>query len=201
MKNPTNRIVLDSVYGKIRYAHAFVIRSEDDFDCVLDFEVDKYEALEEAETEGRKLWSGQSFEVVCRGIVGSETFQFDAKKGDHRMKTTTCTPAYVRNHFPLSEHHYHTLREAERNSPLLLVTTERSPLGDLTLLELELAEGTSPLTPVSVECDACFDDATTKDYRGQHKFSVCEHHFRMSDLNFFKALKRKTNALKNHEIF
>ena len=79
MSTQINRIVLDSVDGKIRYAHAFVIRSQDDVDCVLDFEVSKYEAVEEAEAEGRKLWPDQSFEVLCRGIAGCETFEFSAK--------------------------------------------------------------------------------------------------------------------------
>lgn len=119
------------------------------------------------------------------------------------MKSTLHSPHWVRQHFSLNEHQLEVLKEAERLMCFLQVTTERSLLGCLTLLELELdpSHSSSPLTPESTECDACFDDATTKDYRGQHKFFVCEHHFRMDDLNFFKALKRKHQALKNREVF
>lgn len=118
------------------------------------------------------------------------------------MNSQIHSPSWVRHRFPLNEHQYHTLREAERFGQLLRVTLEWSPLGHQTLLELELEEvvylpSTVPVaTPL--KCDACFDYATTEDYRGQHKFFVCEHHFRMDDLNFFKALKRKSISTSNH---
>lgn len=42
-----------------------------------------------------------------------------------------------------------------------------------------------------IYCDACYEIATRKDYRGDNKYFVCFKHFIMDNRNFFKAIKRK----------
>lgn len=48
-----------------------------------------------------------------------------------------------------------------------------------------------------IECIACFNTATIKDYRERHSiidgYPVCVKHFNMDNLNFWKAVKRKTD--------
>lgn len=72
-----NWIVLDYVCGRERCAHAFT-GTEENYESVKDFTVDKYEAVYEAEAEGRKLFKGAAFKVICIGISSRNEFEFDA---------------------------------------------------------------------------------------------------------------------------